>query len=121
MSSDKVTTDQRKGIHDRARTIGYNEGLRSGVNQLASYVGPEIGKISLWALAIVIDTSDDRPSQLKRFNEVEWGALGAETLDDLQALRPEEIAATQDSPTQGNIFAAAVAEALASFNLQQLD
>lgn len=121
MSSDKITTEQRRGIHDRARTIGYNEGLRSGVNQIAGFVGPDIGKISLWALVVVIDTNDDRPSQLKRFREVDWDKLGAETLDDLQALRAEEIALTQDTPAKGTIFAAAVAEALATFNLQQID
>lgn len=121
MSSDRITTEQRKGIHDRARTIGYNEGLRSGVNQLASYVGPDIGKVSLWAVTIVLDANEERTPQREQFSKVAWSELGVETLDDLQALRAEEVAATQANARQGRIFAAAVAEALACFNLQQLD
>ena len=119
MSSDKVTTEQRRGIHDRARKTGYSEGLRSGVNQIASYLGPEIGKLSLFALCIVLDASDQDPPPRKAFERVDWQELGATTLDDLQILTPAELAGTQPNPAKGAVFAESIAEALAVFNLQQ--
>jgi hypothetical protein len=118
VSSDRITTEQRRGIHDRGRKIGTNEGLRSGVNQLASYLGPRVGEVSLFALGIVIDaTDDDTTPQKSHFETVNWEELGAETLGDLTVLTPEELAGTQPNPKQGEAFAAAVSKALAVFNL----
>lgn len=119
MSSDKITTEQRKGIHDRGRTIGYSEGLRSGVNQFSSYLRPEdIGRASLFALCIVLDASDQVPPPRKAFENVDWQKLGAATIDDLQLLTTEELVATQPNPQKGAVFAQAITEALAVFNIQ---
>jgi hypothetical protein len=119
MSSDKITSEQRKGIHDRGRKLGTHEGVRSGVNQLASYIGPEIGKVSLFALSIVLDATDQDPPPRKAFEYVDWQKLGAVTLEDLQLLTSEELIATQPNAQKGAVFEKAVTEALAVFNLQR--
>lgn len=117
MSSDKVTTEVRRGIHKRGRSIGNLEGVRSGVNQLASFIGPKIGETSLHALGIVLDADGRELSQKVRFDKVDWQKLGAATLDDLYLLTPEELSATQSDPRDGEVFADSVRSALKFFNI----
>ncbi len=120
MSTDKVTTEQRKGIHDRAKSMGYHEGTRAAMRELASIEGPKIGRLSVYAAGIVIDAFDDdeRMPQRNRFNKVDWHAIDVETLDDLCLLTDAEIAAAQPDPQHEANFVAGVSKALEIFNLK---
>ncbi len=119
MSSDKITSQQRKGIHDRARSLGYSEGVRSGINQLTMYMSPEkVGELALPLLGVVLDTmSADFPAK-KRFDWVAWEDMGVDTLGDLYLLNPNELIATQSNYNEGLLFSKAIIGALAVFNMK---
>ena len=119
MATDKVTKEQRHSIHQGGRKLGYQEGVRSGINQLTMYQNPdEVAKLPLPILGVVLDTMDYDPPQRKRFDFVAWDDLGVATLGDLHLLNSEELAATQGNPADGAVFAEAVIGALAVFNLK---
>lgn len=119
MSSDPVIQEQRRGIHQRARKMGYAEGLGAGVQQLAAYVGPAIGAVSVYALVIGMEAKDVGKETRDRFANTIWPEVGVETLEDMSITDNETIAQTQGTRRHATELIAAIDVALPLFNLSR--
>lgn len=118
MSTDPTIAAQRRGIHERARKQGYAEGLSSAANQLSAYI-PDVGRLSVYALAIGMEAKEVDGLCIKRFGDTDWPTSGIDTLEDMTIADNKTLEQIQAGTLNPSELIRAIDLALPVFNLRR--